>query len=178
MTLPPSAGSGNKLICQTDISIEGLGSGERTLSVTACAVPPWSPFWLRHLPPTGGSLSRGEVLVETANFAAPQKKLSPRESCRADARLRGFAWQRLPAALGCCCYRFTLKASPGRGKLSPQVTDEGAPADAANGYSPLIRLLPLVAATCSPSGTSCHLPRSGGVFPQGGRLQRRPPAAW
>ena len=60
------------------------------------------------------------------------------------------------------------KASPGRGKLSPQVTDEGAPTDAANGCSPLIRLLTAFAATCSPSGTSCHLPRSGGVFPPRG----------
>ena len=25
-------------------------------------------------------------------------------------------WRRLPAVLGCCCYRFTLKASPDRGK--------------------------------------------------------------
>ena len=25
-------------------------------------------------------------------------------------------WRRLPVALGCCCYRFTLKPSPGRGK--------------------------------------------------------------
>ena len=31
------------------------------------------------------------------------------------------------------------KASPGRGKLSPQVTDEGAPFAATYGESPLIR---------------------------------------
>ena len=47
-------------------------------------------------------------------------------------------------------------------------TDEGAPTDAANGCSPLIRLLTAFAATCSPSGTSRHLPRSGGVFPPRG----------
>ena len=33
------------------------------------------------------------------------------------------------------------------------MTDEGAPLDGANGYSPLIRLLPLVAATF-PKGTA------------------------
>ena len=27
--------------------------------------------------------------------------------------------QRLPAVIGCCCYRFTLKASPGRGQILP-----------------------------------------------------------
>ena len=77
--------------------------------------------------------------------------------------------------------------SPLRGEMSPQVTkrgtggcdrreqtNEGAPLDGANGCSPLIRHfvppVPLLAlrATCSPSGTSCHLPRSGGVFPPRG----------
>ena len=67
------------------------------------------------------------------------------------------------------------KPSPSRlapcqkGNWRHDVPNEGAPTDAANGCSPLIRLLPTVAATCSPSGTSCHLPRSGGVFPQGGK---------
>ena len=28
-------------------------------------------------------------------------------------------WRRLPAVFGCCCYRFTLKASPGRGQILP-----------------------------------------------------------
>ena len=40
------------------------------------------------------------------------------------------------------------------------MTDEGAPLDGANGYSPLIRLLPAVAAT---------------FHPKGGRLYRKPP---
>ena len=42
---------------------------------------------------------------------------------------------------------FRLKASPGRGKLSPQVTDEGAGKQQLCGELPLIRLLTAFAAT-------------------------------
>ena len=47
---------------------------------------------------------------------------------------------------------FSLKASPGRGKLSPQVTDEGAGAQQFCGKLPLIRLLTAFAATFPPKG--------------------------
>ena len=78
-----------------------------------------------------------------------------------------------PLRHGLCCAKFPFQGELGtkcqKGNWRHDVLNEGAPTDAANGCSPLIRLLPTVAATCSPSGTSCHLPRSGGVFPQGGK---------
>ena len=45
-----------------------------------------------------------------------------------------------------------MKASPGRGKLSPQVTDEGADKQQLTGKLPLIRLLTAFAATFPPKG--------------------------
>ena len=45
-----------------------------------------------------------------------------------------------------------MKASPGRGKLSPQVTDEGADKQQFAGKLPLIRLLTAFAATFPPRG--------------------------
>ena len=78
-----------------------------------------------------------------------------------------------PLRHGLCCAKFPFQGELGtkcqKGNWRHDVLNEGAPTDAANGCSPLIRLLPTVAATCSPSGTSCHLPRSGGVFPQRGK---------
>ena len=47
---------------------------------------------------------------------------------------------------------FPLKASPGRGKLSPQVTDEGADKQQFAGKLPLIRLLTAFVATFPPRG--------------------------
>ena len=47
---------------------------------------------------------------------------------------------------------FPLKASPGRGKLSPQVTDEGADKQQFAVKLPLIRLLTAFAATFPPRG--------------------------
>ena len=47
---------------------------------------------------------------------------------------------------------FPLKASPGRGKLSPQVTDEGADKQQFAVKLPLIRLLTAFAATFPPKG--------------------------
>ena len=50
-----------------------------------------------------------------------------------------------------------MKASPGRGKLSPQVTDEGADKQQLTGKLPLIRLLTAFAATFPPRGEGiCH----------------------
>ena len=47
---------------------------------------------------------------------------------------------------------FPKKASPGRGKLSPQVTDEGADKQQFAVKLPLIRLLTAFAATFPPRG--------------------------
>jgi hypothetical protein len=49
---------------------------------------------------------------------------------------------------------FPLKASPGRGKLSPQVTDEGAGKQQVAGKSPLIRRY----APPSPQGVKAFAP--------------------
>ena len=50
-----------------------------------------------------------------------------------------------------------MKASPGRGKLSPQVTDEGADKQQLTGKLPLIRLLTAFAATFPQRGEGiCH----------------------
>ena len=67
-------------------ALQETGSGMVEVSILALSVcslrsqPPCSPFWLRHLPPTGGSLSKGEALAvrQSSRFC---QGLSLWESC-------------------------------------------------------------------------------------------------
>ena len=78
---------------------------------------------------------------------------------------------------------FPLKASLGRGKLSPQVTDEGADKQQFAVKLPLIRLLTAFAATFPKGtafrgseklcGTSIRRPLEERLPPAGGRCHRR-----
>ena len=72
---------------------------------------------LRLLPLVAATSPEGRGFGGNCQLHRTAKKLPPRGSCRADARLRGFAWQRLPAALGCCCYRFCQCLPPKGGSL-------------------------------------------------------------